>query len=101
MVIMNGVDAGGDYTCSNRGQSIVDYIIFDHRIASRVYSTHLLQQEHNLQYVPKSMRVWKEEVANVSDHKLITCDLVSQGEEAQKTEKEIIESESNGRLRGW
>ena len=74
MIILNGVDNKGDFTFysnnptnqrKNKGRSVVDYII----ISSDLYYS----EENCSQYVKDSMKVWNEENATLSDHRLITC----------------------------
>src|ERR1700761_6611460 len=98
MVILNGIDTLSKYTCINgyRGASVIDYIIVQDK---------LLQTTNIVKYVRESFKVWEEDMANISDHRLITCNIeissdnhqqnsqqssVPEAEEGEELEKESI-----------
>jgi hypothetical protein len=74
MVIMNGIDKISNFTCINRykGKSVVDYIILQENFVN-IEET---KEEDNIpKYVANSMKVWEEDFACISDHRLITVKL--------------------------
>src|SRR4051812_4457368 len=111
MVILNGIDAMAEYTFrSEQGQSVVDLLIVDDRMVGLDTSeldgdgVHELEEEEeprcSARYVASSLRVWDEEVARLSDHKLVTCVLeVEVGEPvaiAANPEPEAVEEPELG-----
>jgi len=62
---------------------------------------------NNINYVEKSLKVWDEDIARISDHRLITCEIIIK--EAKKEAKvknqedqlESSEGEMKEKKRGW
>ena len=97
MVIMNGIDSGGEFTCINgyRGKSVIDYIILDEDILPRQ------EKSESIRYVERSMKVWEEEFANISDHRLITCQLQLPEGMNEVVELEREAGSQTRKVQGW
>ncbi len=102
MVVMNGLDSGGDCTFHhpNSGSSMIDYIVLSDNIFSphvadvSTVIPHLLEdmvedvstEKSGLvlyDYIPKdslyckkSCTVWKDDLFNLGDHSLVTCQIL-------------------------
>ncbi len=100
MIILNGVDGGGDYTCvhKNKGVSMIDFIILSydlilynpeidleeeegrdhkHKIRHQKQPLNLLDPKepkpNKIVYRRQSIKVWTEYASAFSDHRLVTC----------------------------
>jgi len=56
-------------------------------------------EKQRIMYEPNSMKVWGEEFAHISDHKLVTCKL--QLNEMKKVEQEESGQRSERKAKGW
>ena len=91
MVIMNGIDSGGNFTFEHpNGSSIVDYIILsDNIILPGMESTEVGMDSRSEPikantpipvdsiYIPNSFMVWSDYAYRIEDHFLISCKVVS------------------------
>ena len=93
MVVMNGVDSGGECTfmSSNKGSSVIDFIILSDNIISPGKGSDiatvedrecdLIQNCHDIPsdslYVKKSMKVLTDYKYKVGDHFLVICKIKS------------------------
>lgn len=90
MIVLNGIDLEAEITCVNtyKGKSVIDYIIVDAKSLET-------QTQNNITYKPKSIKVWTEEIARISDHRLVTCQLIIPNPElvdSKNVQKEVTES---------
>ena len=90
MVIMNGIDSGGEYTFENQnGNSMIDYIILSDNI---IIPDNIMLEDKTLDkksgvvkvtdsipvnslYIPKSCRVSTDLMSRIGDHFLVSCKL--------------------------
>lgn len=127
MVIMNGVDGGGEKTCINRnskGSSMIDYIIMSYDLilynpeiegeeeVGRDYKHKNIQNReieidlqnldeqipNRLIYKRGSIKVWNEFVSVISDHYLVTCDLLVPEKKHKVEENKETKSEIKSKL---
>ena len=126
MVILNGIDGGGEFTCihRNKGASMIDYIIMSYDLllynpelereeeVGRDYKHKIVQKQtvnllepkeekpNKIIYNRQSMKVWTEYSSNISDHRLVTCELVipEQKRKAIETKIERPSEEILGRI---
>ena len=119
MVIMNGVDGGGEFTClnKNKGESVIDYIIMSYDLILKnpeVEREEEVERDYkhkqtknniinlqdndeqilsNIIYKRQSIKVWTEHANVMSDHRLVTCDLIIPEKKVEKREKKKVVSE--------
>ena len=72
MIIMNGIDSGPDmtYVNSKKEKAILDYIILSDDLVRFVKKT-----DDITRYKHHSLKIWHEYDCQISDHKLISCEL--------------------------
>jgi retrotransposon-encoded endonuclease len=103
MIILNGIDGGGENTfVGPRGNSMIDFIVIDHRILIPDVEVGLegldtickpgclllrATQTNQIGYVRNSMKVWDDFLGSMCDHRLVSCQLDFPGKSVEIEQK--------------
>lgn len=107
MIILNGIENEAEFTfesVSNKGRSVVDLIAVEQSVFQ---GERKLENEKisGVWYVQNSLKVWKEELTRIGDHKLVTCEFqVDAGDEKEvlgRSQSDSEHSREEERDLGW
>ena len=120
MIILNGIDSGHSFTSyQENGQSIVDYIMINYTMfepeqvpeqeseeeddmkIKMIFTEKKATNKNNkigIRYKPKSMKVWTDLTSIMSDHRVITCEILTslnRKEEKKEEKKEDVKQKDD------
>ncbi len=89
MVIVNGIDSGGDYTFDDK--SVIDYIIVNENIFAPSFRSNIMNSDLDDKnsgiitcddipidslYCRNSCKVWLDKIYRIGDHRLLSCQIL-------------------------